>query len=403
MSNYLPLEVVEEILVNQPAKSLMRFRSVCKTWYSLISNSCFATAHLARSNQRPSPYFLFGRGCRGKQRFSLHSNPAMDSSNFTEFQPPYEGRYANFKLVGSVNGLICLVDGGNFILWNPSINRYVQLPDLHRTRYICCHGFGYHAPTNEYKVMRIRYSERDENTLVAEIYSFNNGECRLLTFSASAPIILRQDTASVFMNGALHWLVRRTQNPRYNFIMSFNLGDETVFHEVPMPKVLETENNYQYNQYYSLLTGFNIVMLNGLLALYGGVGPLEFHHNKDWLAKKHDVWVMKEYGVVEFWTKLYVIDLSERWGMVIGFKKNGEVLVTFPDRYPSCKSDLSLYEPYSLRKIWNLQINETRSCFYLDNYVESLVLLDGIKKARVIKERKRKNRNKKNMKVAGTL
>ena len=156
----------------------------------------------------------------------MHSNPAIDSSDFNEFHPPYEDRYANFKIVGSVNGIICLVDSGNFILWNPSI-RYVQLPDLHRTRYICCHGFGYHAPTNEYKVVRIRYSEGDEDTLVAEIYSFNNGECRLLTFSPSAPFILRPDTASVFMNGALHWLVNRKQNLRYNLIMSSNLGDET--------------------------------------------------------------------------------------------------------------------------------------------------------------------------------
>ncbi|XP_065620779.1 F-box/kelch-repeat protein At3g23880-like [Quercus suber] len=371
MSNYLPVEVIEEILVRQPAKSLMRFRSVCKTWYSLISNSRFATAHLARSKQRPSPYFLFERGGRGDLRFSLHSNPAIDSSDFTEFHPPYEDRYAKLEIVGSVNGLICLIaDGRNFILWNPSINRYVKLPDLHRTLYTCCHGFGYHAPTNEYKVVRITHPEEGKDTLVAEIYSFNNGEYRLLTFSPSAPFYLRYgNTASVFMNGALHWLVEQQQNLMYNLIMSFNLGGETVFHEVPVPKVLEIE-----------IMGKNIAMLNGLLAVYGGAGP---HCN---LAKKYDVWVMIEYGVVESWTKLYVIDLSERLGRVIGFKKNGEVLITFPDRYLSCKSDLSLYEPYNQRKIWNLQIND-RSCFYLDNYVESLVLLDGIKKARVIEKR----------------
>ncbi|KAK7825981.1 hypothetical protein CFP56_032505, partial [Quercus suber] len=186
-------------------------------------------------------------------------NPAIDSSDFIEFHTPYEDRYTNFKIVVEI-----------LLFGNSSINRYVQLPDLHCTRYICCHGFGYHAPTNEYKVVRFRCSEGDEDTLVAEIYSFNNGECRLLTFSPSAPFILRQGTASVFMNGALHWLVRRTQNPRYNFIISFNLGDETVFHEVHVPKVLEIEKNYQYNQYYSSLTGKNIAMLNGLLALYGG-------------------------------------------------------------------------------------------------------------------------------------
>ncbi|KAK7825974.1 hypothetical protein CFP56_032508 [Quercus suber] len=38
------------------------------------------------------------------------------------------------------------------------------------------------------------------------------------------------------MNGALHWLVEQQQNLMYNLIMSFNLGGETVFHEVPVPK-----------------------------------------------------------------------------------------------------------------------------------------------------------------------
>ena len=66
LSNYLPLEVIEEILVRLSTKSLLRFRSVCKKWYSLISNSRFATTHLDRSNQCPSPYFLFGRGYDGK-------------------------------------------------------------------------------------------------------------------------------------------------------------------------------------------------------------------------------------------------------------------------------------------------------------------------------------------------
>nr|POF07470.1 putative f-box protein [Quercus suber] len=248
MSNYLPVEVIEEILVRQPAKSLMRFRSVCKTWYSLISNSRFATAHLARSKQRPSPYFLFERGGRGDLRFSLHSNPAIDSSDFTEFHPPYEDRYAKLEII--------------------SIVHYIP----------CCHGFGYHAPTNEYKVVRITHPEEGKDTLVAEIYSFNNGEYRLLTFSPSAPFYLRYgNTASVFMNGALHWLVEQQQNLMYNLIMSFNLGGETVFHEVPVPKVLEIE-----------IMGKNIAMLNGLLAVYGGAGP---HSN---LAKKYDVWVMIE-------------------------------------------------------------------------------------------------------------
>ena len=90
MSDYLLAEVIEEILLGLPAKSVLRFRSVCKVRHSLISNSHFASAYLTRSNQRSSPYFLFGRFEYEKEIFSLHSNLAIDSSDFTEFDPPYD-------------------------------------------------------------------------------------------------------------------------------------------------------------------------------------------------------------------------------------------------------------------------------------------------------------------------
>uniref|UniRef100_A0A7N2LSR2 F-box domain-containing protein n=1 Tax=Quercus lobata TaxID=97700 RepID=A0A7N2LSR2_QUELO len=77
MSDYLPPEVIGEILLGLPVKSVLRFRSVCKTWYSLISNSRFANVYLARSNQRPSPYFLFGR--------REHEKPTLPNSRFSQW------------------------------------------------------------------------------------------------------------------------------------------------------------------------------------------------------------------------------------------------------------------------------------------------------------------------------
>ncbi|KAL4628856.1 hypothetical protein ACB092_05G268000 [Castanea dentata] len=384
MSDYLSPEVIGEILLELPAKSVLRFRSVCKTWYSLISNSRFANAYLARSNQRSSPYFLFGRRENEKVCFSLHSNPAMDSSDFIEFHPPYENYGPNktygyghlcgwswswnnvFQIVGSVNGLICLVDSHyklyeKYFLWNPSINRTVQLPfvkNLLPEECNYCHGFGYHAPTNEYKVARIMHF--DDYIAMVEICALNSSR-EWHSFKLRADFYLQGGETSVFMNGRLHWLAQkyhtREDYTRLNFILSFDLGFEIgdeniVYHEVPIPKVFEIKED-QYS-----LDGAHIAMLNGLLALYG------------WLDETYDVWVMKEYGVVESWTKLYIIDYGIILGRVIGFKKNGEVLVTRNDR------DLLLYEPNSQRIIWDLQKNYVSSYFYLDNYVESLVLFD---------------------------
>ncbi|CAL5336658.1 unnamed protein product [Camellia sinensis] len=46
MSDYIPNELIIEILVRLPVQSLLRFTSVCKSWHSLITNPSFITKHL---------------------------------------------------------------------------------------------------------------------------------------------------------------------------------------------------------------------------------------------------------------------------------------------------------------------------------------------------------------------
>jgi hypothetical protein len=42
---YLPSELIVEILLRLPVKSLIRFKSICKPWFSLISQHNFANSH----------------------------------------------------------------------------------------------------------------------------------------------------------------------------------------------------------------------------------------------------------------------------------------------------------------------------------------------------------------------
>ncbi|XVF60530.1 hypothetical protein PTKIN_Ptkin08bG0054900 [Pterospermum kingtungense] len=44
--NNLATDLVVEILLNLPVKSLLRFKSVCKSWYALIDSNEFINMHL---------------------------------------------------------------------------------------------------------------------------------------------------------------------------------------------------------------------------------------------------------------------------------------------------------------------------------------------------------------------
>jgi hypothetical protein len=64
----MPDELMSEILVRVPVKSLLRFRSVCKTWHSTISSRSFIGTHLQRSmsDHQRRPSFLITPDFRTK-------------------------------------------------------------------------------------------------------------------------------------------------------------------------------------------------------------------------------------------------------------------------------------------------------------------------------------------------
>uniref|UniRef100_A0A6V7QW55 F-box domain-containing protein n=1 Tax=Ananas comosus var. bracteatus TaxID=296719 RepID=A0A6V7QW55_ANACO len=54
LSSAYPDELISEVLVRLPVKSLLRFRCVSRTWRSLISDPHLIESHRRRSQQHPS-------------------------------------------------------------------------------------------------------------------------------------------------------------------------------------------------------------------------------------------------------------------------------------------------------------------------------------------------------------
>ncbi|XP_021894304.1 F-box/kelch-repeat protein At3g23880-like [Carica papaya] len=132
----LPNDITADILSRLPVKSLMQFKCVSKPWRSLISSSKFAQLHLKRSKQDTitNPYKLlittFPRQSIVDHEASSHdSNKELEA--ISELEYPIRVPDLEAEVAGSCDGLVCLVvDYDNFILWNPTTRKSMELPKL---------------------------------------------------------------------------------------------------------------------------------------------------------------------------------------------------------------------------------------------------------------------------------
>lgn len=380
MSNHLPEEVWANIFTRLPVKTLLQIRSVCKLFGSIISNPAFISAHIKKTiNQSHSRTlllrYLIEKEKQQKEHYLLFTdsndrkNAIFDETNCRKLEFPFKTRSKyHFRIVGSCNGLICLSDDNDFdtsgiILWNPSIKRFLNLPNPRVTSrnygsYMYVLGFGYDETSDDYKVVRVAYMKgrrgRDLIPPEVELYSLNSRSWRSFNTGAPPYGIFGYTWLQAFVNGAVHWVGYDPcvvkGNDSCGLIVAFDLRDE-VFREVMLPSCLE-----------QCAWDVHITVFWGKLAV--------LHY--DYGAHKNfcTVWVMEEYGLADSWTKLYTVDLRGGLRNLIGFLRNGVVIGT------TVRGKLLSYDPITSR-IENLRLRGAIGGFHVDSYMESLVLLEA--------------------------
>ncbi|KAI3784536.1 hypothetical protein L1987_43635 [Smallanthus sonchifolius] len=247
--NNLPSEIVEAILPLLPAKCLGRFKSVSKTWDSLISDPQFIKTHLHR--HKTSKLIVGGDlGILQRTRFSERRKryDVLDESNHTR-----------------------AVESSPFSL--PVEESLVK------------YGFGYDSSTDVYNVVSISFwdphSEHDTD-MHASVYSLRNNSWRQLPNSHYGHDIRHITISGVLINQKLHWYA----TAHYGFssiIVAFSLANEE-FNIIELPDSIANDKAV-FNE---------LVVLGGKLGLYVCVGV------------GYDLWVMGEYGVAESWTRVCI-------------------------------------------------------------------------------------------------
>ncbi|KAK9016728.1 hypothetical protein V6N11_079222 [Hibiscus sabdariffa] len=368
MSDYMPEEVILKILNGLPVKSLMRFRSVSKSWNTLISHPSFISTHLQASHSRPpnnTPFLLLRYEENGRKNYSLN----CDNDGFDEFNQlrlsPFDF-VSDYEVRGSCNGLICLhfwpFDYLDLILWNPSIRRYISLPRPIISESVLLDvqfGFGFDSRTNDYKLLMVGVEEENGSWIKPYLFSLNQNCWKRVSATIPPNYTFDIDEVSLlFANGALHWLVfhERPNDEYNNAILGFDLSAEDFF-EIKLPQ-----------------SSIGLNPLDLLIKKYGesSIALLK----RDYVNHLEELWVMKEYGVVDSWTKVLTLTSNIHirwWPKVLGFRKNGEALSRVSNgKIASLDLNSQQSEPHGVEGVEVA----TGKISFQGTYVESLVLLD---------------------------
>ena len=378
--NHLPHDIVLNILARLPVKSVTRFRCVCKSWNSSITTRYFISTHLNNSKSNDDNDYVIhmptwedrcriatweGRplACMVAPSDTLVCTVALGRTfdRISEVRIPFDFDSEFAQIVGSCNGLLCFAtSGGNVIyLWNPSIRVFKRLPDTKRLGKLDSFqlGFAYHSENDDYKVVRISHSQLGIPEIVSEVYTLSSDSWKKVVISLTIGIFLWHQNYHLpapLVSGALHWMAQN-RGVGSRVILSFDVNSETL-RKLALPK---------YSTHASPLIG----LFKGKLAL----STWEYNYgNSDF---RYCIWMMKEYGVVESWNKLFVIGSFKQNIHWSAFTKYGSLILCFVNHRVERKGfEFVLIDTETLHEKKDPDIKYPS---YVATFKESLLLLDG--------------------------
>ncbi|KAK4256287.1 hypothetical protein QN277_009172 [Acacia crassicarpa] len=291
---FLPHEIIRNILKRLPVKSLIRFQCVRKEWKNLIQNPSFVADHLQQSTHQNPP--LLSECDENDIPFLL-----LDSGLQVRRVPNPPSTYSlcDASIVGSCNGLLCLVirelnrSPHSLLLWNPATTAVRYVP---RTRTgipsfdYCVTGFGFSSIVNDYNIVRT-YAEFRSVATKAEVFSLNKGTWKAIDIGNLKGVRLEYETVTA--NGAIFWFGEKKEaEDKVDVIVSFDIAKE-VFTVISRPEL-----DYKANE--------KLTVYENKLAILCDIAEVE---DDDELPYKVDLWVLDEgtcaSGQTLSWTKRY--------------------------------------------------------------------------------------------------
>ncbi|KAK4784543.1 hypothetical protein SAY86_018911 [Trapa natans] len=303
----LPREIALDILSRLPVTSIVYFGLVSKSWRELARDPLLPELQLVRS-ARSEPFLVFHCDLPVQNHLyfvelSAHQGGTVGVS-MKKLCPPPWADMAEFEVVGSFNGILCLADSlfnESVCLYNPFTKDCHLLP---RTKPYpnqeVAFGFGVDPKTGRFKVVRVvYYTKAVTGTSRARRTAYQLSEVQVLTVGGGggggdgdgewrslgkAPYQITRRPSEAVLHGRLHWVARPRRSLPIRPLVSFDLSEER-FDEVPIPDSGPLNwCNYQ------------VTVLGGSLAAIANC-----YHGKI------EIWAMKVYGERDSWGKKFSI------------------------------------------------------------------------------------------------
>ncbi|GAB2298484.1 hypothetical protein Dimus_032547 [Dionaea muscipula] len=347
----LPEDVVIEILARLPVKSLIRFKCICKRWFSLLGSDHMAAKQLATGRSSDDDHngkldcLLVGpvRIDVKEFEFSLYYFDTLLGSyssrrliKITRLSPgpSFMERRMQLTVAAPLDGMLCLKarvfdNKETLVLWNLATGEAKQIPSL--INLIDFVGLGRDPRTNQYKILVISLdckntsgSGRAFNSIKAYVYSLGGGSSswRVLDLSyffdgsrwiamharptPSMPSMIASADGRMLSMLGKHKLLGSNGSSTPNSLFSFDSCDE-VYIQTPLPP-------RKYTKGECLL-----------------LRPCPDHETTCTLifappsyeVRPMEIWVLKGFGAIGSWTKQISVGFEDHalWGLSCNGKK----------------------------------------------------------------------------------
>ncbi|CAN6232852.1 unnamed protein product [Urochloa humidicola] len=322
----LPDEMLTEVFLRLPVKSILRFRAVCRSWAAELSSEEFCGLHLEKAKVAATPKLFFTAPTTGFDATALYlgssSGPDDDllftlgdvCGDFVDMTP------------APCHGLTLLFDAlaPAYYVFNAATRAVTRLPPCQDVNFVTA-GLGFDAQTKEFKVVRLFIGEcLDKQHIKCEIHTLGgkHGDCwrpasqgvpfRFCRAAAGAiHHSILDKLLPVFAGGFLHWFLHplfAVKRPRAG-ILSFSIKDET-FRWVQSPPFVPPGVRFEVVDGHLGMVREREVSGLHLVELAGQLCMLRDLRNASRDCIMLEIWRLEDSGG---WSLLHQIDLLQQF------------------------------------------------------------------------------------------